>query len=459
MKKLFFIPLALLGTMAAAQQIGGKELQEIRSKFKLQGETKALQNVLSNDADLKSNALNRAEQGKIDHYFKYRVKVNGITNQNKSGRCWMFASMNTLRPAVMKKYGIKEFDFSHNYVYFWDIFEKANLFLENAIASSGKSFDDRAVVEFFKSPVNDGGHWSLFYNIAEKYGLVPQEAMPETSHSDNTGAFVGILNERLRGGGYKLREMAIARKSTADLRAEKTKIMADAYRILALCLGEPPQTFTWRYRADKDSAIKTLKNYTPLQFYKEIAPDDMSPANLVMVVNDPTRDYYKVYEVENCRNSIEGINWQYLNLPMADIKKAALASIKDNRPLYAACDVGKQMNRDNGILFPGMYDYQSLFGVPLDMDRKARILTRQSASTHAMLLIAADTDDDDVPTKWEFENSWGDKIGNKGYLTFTDAWLDEYFFCIVAARRYLDEKATAALQQKPIILPMWDYMN
>ncbi|KAA6336462.1 Aminopeptidase C, partial [termite gut metagenome] len=224
------------------------------------------------------------------------------------------------------------------------------------------------------------------------------------------------------------------------------------------CLGEPPVTFTWRYK-DKEGNIKQLKDYTPQQFYKEITPADYSPANYIMIMNDPTRDYYKLYEIQNSRNTYEGVNWTYINLPNEDIKKAALSSIKNNEAIYTSCDVGKQSNRESGILALAMYDYQSLFGVPLDMDKKARILTHQSASAHAMLLIGCDTDENDAPVKWEFENSWGAQAGNKGYLTFTDGWFNEYMFRMVIHRNYLDEKAINSLHQKAIQLPAWDYMK
>lgn len=201
------------------------------------------------------------------------------------------------------------------------------------------------------------------------------------------------------------------------------------------------------------------KSYTPKQFYTAVTPDDYSPDNYVMIMNDPTRPYYKLYEIENYRNTVEGINWIYLNMPNEDIKKAALASIKSNEAMYASCDVGKQHNRKAGIMDPGMYDYESLFGVKLNMDKKARILTRQSGSSHAMTLIGCDTDENDKPVKWEFENSWGATAGNKGYLTFTDKWFDEYMFRLVIHLRYLDSKAINALKQEPEKLPMWDYMN
>ena len=457
LKQLITATLILACSGVFAQAVSEKDLQEIQGSFKKDASTKAIQNILTNDKSIRDNALNRDLQGKIDHFFKYRVNVKGITNQQSSGRCWMFTSMNVLRPLVMEKYNLNQFDFSHNYLYFWDIFEKSNLFLENIIATAARPMDDREVTEYFKSPVGDGGVWNLYYNAAQKYGVVPQEVMPETAHSNNTSQMTGVINEKLRLGGYTLRELAAQGKKVKELRAEKNNVLKDVYRILALCLGEPPHQFTWRYKTKKGE-IKELANYTPQQFYKEITPADYSPDNYIMVMNDPTREYYKVYEIQNYKNTIEGINWIYLNLPNEDLKAAALASIKNNEPLYASCDVGKQFNRETGILDPEMFDYESLLGVKLDMDKKARILTRQSGSAHAMTIVGCDTDENDKPVKWEFENSWGDKSGHNGYLTFTDKWFDEYMFRAVLHKKYLNEKALQALKSKPVQLPVWDYM-
>lgn len=459
MKKVFFTGILLCSSMfLSSQSITVSELDDIKASFNQDASTKAIQNVLTSNANITSNALNRDLQGKIDHYFKYRVKVSGITDQKSSGRCWMFTSLNVLRPSIMERYNISEFDFSHNYLYFWDIFEKANLFLENVIATGEDDFGDRTVDYIFKSPVSDGGVWNLYYNLGEKYGVVPKSVMPETAHSNNTRQMVGLVNEKLRMGGYQLRELIASNKKIDDVRAGKVAILKDVYRILALCLGEPPTEFTWRYK-DKSGNVQELKKYTPQQFYKEITPMDYSPKDYIMIMNDPTREYYKVYEIENYRNSIEGINWVYLNLPNEDIKKAALSSIVNNEAMYASCDVGKQMNSAEGISDPSMYDYESLLGVDLAMDKKARILTRQSGSSHAMLLIGCDTDENDNPIKWEFENSWGSASGNRGYLTFTDKWFDEYMFRLVIHKKYLNNKAINSLDQKPILLPMWDYMN
>lgn len=458
MKRKLITAIALLVSAGVfAQTVTDNDLREIQASFKKDAATKAIQNVVTVNKSLKENALNREMQNQIDHYFKYRVNVKGITNQNSSGRCWMFTSMNVLRPAIMEKYNLSSFDFSHNYLYFWDMFEKSNLFLENIIATAGRDMQDREVVEYFKAPVGDGGVWNLYYNAASKYGVVPKEVMPETAHSDNTSQMGNLLNEKLRMSGYSLREMAAKGKKEKELRAEKKEILKDVYRILALCLGEPPHEFTWRFK-DKEGNIRELSNYTPQKFYQEITPADYSPENYIMIMNDPTREYYKLYEIQNYRNTVEGINWVYLNLPNEDIKKAALASIKNNEAMYASCDVGKQNNGKTGMLDPAMYDYESLLGVKLAMDKKARILTRQSGSSHAMTLVGCDTDTNDQPVKWEFENSWGSDNGHNGYLTFTDKWFDEYMFRVVIHKKYLDSKATKCLKDKPVQLPLWDYM-
>ncbi len=465
MKRFIALPALFLAAFLSAQTLTSEVIKEVQQSFDRDAAaTVAMQNILTATADIKSAALSHANEGAVDHLFKYKADVSGITDQQRSGRCWLFTSTNQLRPLVMKKYNLASFNFSNNYCYFWDIFEKANLFLENVIATADRDFDDRAVVTFFRAPVADGGVWNLFYNVVEKYGIVPASVMPETANSNNTSQMLSILSERLRKAGYEIREAsavpAKGKKAVAQ-RADKVfaiKIAAlkDVYRVLALCLGEPPAEFTWRYQT-KDGKIESLSS-TPLDFWKEIRPADFGADSYIMIMNDPTREYYKRYEIDNYRNTYEGINWVYLNLPNEDIKAAALASLKAGEPMYASCDVGKQANRATGVLDVNNYDYGSLLGIDLKMDKKARILTRQSGSSHAMLLMACDTDQNDVPTKWQFENSWGPTAGHNGYLTFTDEWFSEYMFRVVINKKYLDAKALEALNTKPVMLPVWDYM-
>lgn len=454
-KTLFTAALGAMAIGASAQQITESDLKDIQSSFVMDASTKALQNIITNESNLRKLSLNRDIQGETDHYFKYKVDVKGITDQQQSGRCWMFTSMNVLRPSVMKQFNIKEFDFSHNYNYFWDMFEKSNLFLENAIATADHDMLERDVEFYFRTPVGDGGVWNLFYNIAEKYGVVPQTVMPETAHSNNTTQMRSVLNERLRTGGYELRNLVNGKKSKKEIAEAKKTILKDVYRILSLCLGNPPSQFEWRYET-ADGEIKTLKT-TPKEFYNMIKPENYNPESYVMIMNDPTREYYKVYEIANYRNTYEGVNWVYLNLPNDVIKKAAIASIKSNEAMYASVDVA-MYNSTDGVCHPEMFDYSSLFGIKLDMDKKARILTRESGSAHAMSLRAVDTDENDKPLKWQFENSWGSSAGHNGFMTFTDKWFDEYLFRIVINKKYLDEKSLKAAKQKTVALPAWDYM-
>ena len=305
MKKITFALAALLFCLAAsAQSIGQAELREIRESFTKDPSTKAIQNALTAQKDIKSLVYNHDNAGTIDHYFKYRVDVKGITNQKSSGRCWMFTSMNVLRPGVMKKYDLRDFDFSHSYCFFWDLFEKANLFLENVIETAGKDMTDRDVVNYFNSPIADGGVWNLFWDVAEKYGVVPQSVMPETAHSDNTSQMDAVLKEYLRTCGWNLREMIAGGAKDKAVRAQKVEDLKGVYRILALCMGEPPAEFTWRYKT-ASGEVKSITT-TPLEFYKGIIPENYNPDTFIMIMNDPTREYYKVYDIASYRNTYEG---------------------------------------------------------------------------------------------------------------------------------------------------------
>lgn len=455
--KLFAICLLLSPSALYAQkgEIDAATLSAIKSSYSKDASTKALHNAILSNKSLKALALNSEVTGKIDNHFKYKVTGNNfITDQEQSGRCWMFTSMNVFRPAVKEKFNVSSFDFSHNYNYFWDLFEKSNLFLENMITTAKKDINDREVVTFLSSPIDDGGVWNHFYNVSKKYGVVPQSVMPETLHSNNTSSMLSLLKERLRKGGFEIRESG---KSEKEMREMKVTVMKDIYRILALCLGEPPVTFDWKY-IDKDGKAQILKDYTPQKFFAEVVPANYSPDNYIMIMNDPTRPYYRVYDIKNYRNTVDGTNWVYLNLPNEDIKEAALKSIKNNEPMYSSSDVGKDLNMAEGVLAVGMYDYKSLTGVDFSMDKRARILTRQSGSAHAMSLVACDTDENDKPIKWQFENSWGAAAGDKGYLTLTDEWFNEYIFRLVIKKDYLNEKAIKALKAEPLQLPVYDYM-
>jgi len=429
-----------------------KIIDQIRSQVQIQGTDRAISNALAND-EIKTLAFNPIAGKKEDHYFTYEIKTGKITNQQKSGRCWLFASLNMFRPKVMQKYNLDNFEFSENYLYFWHIFEKSNLFLENIIATADKDIYDREVSELFASPVDDGGAWNDFANLVKKYGAVPKSVMPETYQSLHTSLMISLIKEKLRQDGLLLREMVANGKSKQEIENQKIKMLAEIYRILVLSLGEPPKQFQWRYK-DKDGNISEYKTYTPLSFWQEAV--NVNPDDYVMFVDDPTREYYKLYDRENERNTVEGINWHYINLPAKEIKKFALASLQDSEAMYFSCDVGKYFNPKDGTLDLNNYDYQSVFGVKFDMNKKQRMLTHQSASTHGMALVGVDVDKDGKPIKWKLENSWGQDKGHNGFLTMTDQWFDEYMFRIVIHKKYIDKKILEILKQKPIKVPYYN---
>ena len=456
MKKLTFLLIILLSvsTIFAQGKITSKQLKEIRNSFNPTKAEKAVINAVTKNG-ISASALNRSHLGKTDHFFKYRVNVKGITDQQSSGRCWMFTSMNMIRPKIIHNLNLKNFEFSTNYLFFWDQFEKANLTLQTVIDTKEKPFDDKRVERLFKSPIGDGGVWSMFADISQKYGLVPKEVMPETYNSEKTSTMRKFLKRKLREGGLELRKAFENGKSDKELETIKINILKDIYRILVVSLGEPPVEFEWRYKS-KDGKISKLRKYTPISFYNEYAKSEYE--NYVMLMDDPTRPYYKLYEIDKDRDLYEGKNWLYINLPADQIKKYAVASIKANEAMYFSCDVGKQLNRKTGTLSLDNYDYEALFGVKFGMDKKERILTRESGSSHGMALVGVDTDANDKPVNWLLENSWGKDSGHNGYLAMTDEWFDEYMFRLVVLKKFVDEKTLKILKTEPILLPPWDPM-
>ncbi len=448
----------LLTVQLSAQELKGsldqQTIDQLREGFQQSTENTALLNAVSHN-DIKKLAINRGNDGKINHYFSNRVDVKGITNQKKSGRCWLYTGLNTLRPMVQEKYALNEFEFSQTYNFFWDQLEKANLFLEIAIATAHLPLDDRKVEWLFKSPIGDGGQWTTFADIVNKYGLVPASAMPDTYQSEKTAMMSRLLRRKLREQGLEIRSITMSLVHEEFKLEQKNRMLAEIYRILVLSLGEPPQQFSWQYK-DKDGKISEKITYSPKQFYDEIIGIDLN--DYVMLMDDPAKDYNKLYEVEFDRNLVEGVNWRYINLPVDEIKAFAKKSILGNEAMYFSCDVGKQLDSKNGTLDVNNYNYNDLFGVTFGMDKKARIQTFESGSTHGMALVGVNILPDGTVDKWQLENSWGADKGNKGYLTMTDGWFDEYMFRLVVNKKYIDPKTLEILENEAILLPPWDPM-
>ena len=456
MKKLILclavMMLGIVGAIAQTKNGGISEdmLGRIRQGYQGTPEQKAVKNALASNS-ISALAINGENLAMIDTHFSHRVKTKGITNQKSSGRCWLFTGLNVLRAKVIDKYELPGLEFSQNYNSFYDLLEKSNLFLQAIIDTKDLPLEDRKVDWLLKNAIGDGGQFTGVSNLIMKYGVVPKEVMPETFQSENTGQMGMILKWKLREYALELR--GLKANKTAE---RKEAMLTEIYRILVECLGVPPTEFEWT-RYDKSGKAVSTKKYTPKSFYQEYIGEDLEN-NYIMVMNDPSREYNKVYEIEYDRHVYDGENWVYLNLPIEKVKELAIASIKDNTAMYFSCDVGKFSDRKKGTLDINNMDYESLFRTKFPMDKKQRIQTFSSGSSHAMTLIAVDLDEAGQPKKWMVENSWGPASGYQGNLIMTDEWFDNYMFRVVVEKKYVPADIMKLLEQKPIMLPSWDPM-
>lgn len=452
MKKNIMLACLMAMALGAQAQQGGitqDMLNQIKSSYKHTPADKAIYNAMA-ETSIAVLAKNHENLANFDTNFTNKVVSHGITDQQQSGRCWLFTGLNVLRAQMMAKYGLDGMEFSQNYCFFYDQLEKANLFLQGIIDTREKPMDDKMVEWLFRNPISDGGQFTGISDVIGKYGVVPSSVMPETYSSENTSQIARLVGLKLREFGLQLRDEAAKGVKVSALEAKKTEMLSTVYRMLALAFGEPVERFTWTMNGE-------TKEYTPQSFYQEYLGNDLTN-NYVMLMNDPSREYYKCYEIDFDRHVYDGKNWTYVNLPVEDIKAMAIESIKDSTMMYFSCDVAKFLDSKRGTLDLKNFDYESLMGTTFGMNKKQRVQTFASGSSHAMTLMAVDLDKDGKPKKWMVENSWGAEAGYKGHLIMTDEWFDEYMFRLVVEKKYVPEKVLNILKQKPIRLPAWDPM-
>ncbi len=448
---MFMLGACLPAAAEDAGQISAAMLQELRQSVTMDAQTRALVNAITNNS-VNELALNREIIAGHSSVFNVRTDAGGITNQKSTGRCWMFAGLNILRPAVMKKYKLAGFEFSETYLFFWDKLEKANLFLEMIIANREKNWDDRELQAWMASPVGDGGWWSFYVNLIEKYGLVPKAAMPDTSSTDNSSRMNSILETVLRDTASGIRALAAGGAGVEELRSLKTPALKNVYRLLVLHLGAPCETFTWSYE-DKDKKVMK-KAYTPLAFYREVATG-IDLKEYVTLADHPVHPYEKRYQLRYCRNFSDRADMDYLNLGIDKLKTYALKVLENNEPVWFAGDSGWQMDRRLGIMAEGIFDYASLYGYDKKMTKAQRLQCKDLTPSHAMAIIGADREDGRA-RKWLVENSWGSDSGDKGYWTMYDSWFDRYVLVIIINKNYLDAADRKLLDLEPVVLPSWD---
>jgi bleomycin hydrolase len=435
-----------------AKQLTTDDLARLRKEFTADPTAKLLQNALT-AAELKDVALDREVVTSIDPSMSHVLDDWKVTNQKRSGRCWLFAGLNLLRVGAMNAMNVKDFEFSQNHTMFFDKIERANYFLQSIIGTADRDADDRTVATLMQECLGDGGQWNMFVAVVNKHGLVPKSAMPETVSSSATAGMNSSLRQVLHTAARDIREAgsAAARDEVAE------KALATAWRVLCLHLGTPPESFLWQW-TDKDKGFHRDGWLTPQQFRDKYVSIDLD--DYVCLVNDPraSSPYGRTYTVDMLGNVIDAPPVVYLNVEAELMKSLASEQITNGTPVWFGCDVGQQMNGEIGIWDARLLDLGGIYDTEFTLDKAARLVYHETLMTHAMLFTGVDIVDG-APRKWRVENSWGDEKAEKGFYTMNDSWFDEYVFEIAAPKSMLSDELRQALEAEPTVLPAWDPMG
>ncbi|MFI3127377.1 aminopeptidase C [Streptococcus suis] len=417
----------------------------------------AAENAVSHNGLLKSL---ETRQSAIDNDYVFSIDLtkDAVSNQKASGRCWMFAALNTFRHKLISDFKLENFELSQAHTFFWDKYEKSNWFLEQIIATADQEIGSRKVKFLLDTPQQDGGQWDMVVALFEKYGVVPKSVYPESISSSASRELNQYLNKLLRQDAQILRDLLAKGASSKEVQVQKENLLQEIFNFLAVNLGLPPRSFDFAYR-DKDNVYHRDTNVTPQAFYEKYVGLKLS--DYVSIINAPTTDkpYNKSYTVELLGNVVGAPAVRYLNVEMNRFKELAIAQLKAGESVWFGSDVGQSSNRQTGIMATNTYDFSSGLGIHFHQDKAGRLDYSESLMTHAMVLTGVDLDDNEQPLKWKVENSWGDKVGDKGYFVASDSWMDEYTYQIVVRKEFLTQEELAAYQAQPQVLAPWDPMG
>ena len=417
----------------------------------------AMENAISHNG-LLASLEKRSAAVENTPIFSLDLTKDKVSDQKASGRCWMFAALNTFRHKMIAGFQLEDFELSQAHTFFWDKYEKSNWFLEQVIATADQELSSRKVKFLLDTPQQDGGQWDMVVALFEKYGVVPKSVYPESISSSNSRELNQILNKLLRQDAQILRELAADGVESSELQAKKEEFLQEVFNFLAMNLGLPPRQFDFSYR-DKDNHFHSASGLTPLTFYQKYV--DLKLDDYVSIINAPTADkpYGWSYTVEMLGNVVGSKPVRYLNVEMNRLKELAIAQMQAGETVWFGSDVGQSSNRKAGVMAEGMHDFTASMDIRLTQDKAGRLDYSESLMTHAMVLTGVDLDENDKAKKWKVENSWGEKVGNKGYFVASDAWMDEYTYQIVVRKEFLTAAELAAYEAEPLVLSPWDPMG
>ena len=417
----------------------------------------AMENAISHNG-LLASLEKRSAAVENTPIFSLDLTKDKVSDQKASGRCWMFAALNTFRHKMIAGFQLEDFELSQAHTFFWDKYEKSNWFLEQVIATADQELTSRKVKFLLDTPQQDGGQWDMVVSLFEKYGVVPKSVYPESISSSNSRELNQILNKLLRQDAQILRELREKGAESSELQAKKEELLQEVFNFLAMNLGLPPRQFDFSYR-DKDNHFHSESGLTPLTFYQKYV--DLKLDDYVSIINAPTADkpYGRSYTVEMLGNVVGSKPVRYLNVEMNRLKELAIAQMKAGETVWFGSDVGQSSNRKAGVMAEGMHDFTASMDIRLTQDKAGRLDYSESLMTHAMVLTGVDLDENGKAKKWKVENSWGEKVGNKGYFVASDAWMDEYTYQIVVRKEFLTAAELAAYEAEPLVLAPWDPMG
>ena len=417
----------------------------------------AMENAISHNG-LLASLEKRSAAVENTPIFSLDLTKDKVSDQKASGRCWMFAALNTFRHKMIAGFQLEDFELSQAHTFFWDKYEKSNWFLEQVIATADQELTSRKVKFLLDTPQQDGGQWDMVVSLFEKYGVVPKSVYPESISSSDSRELNQILNKLLRQDAQILRELRVEGAESAELQAKKEELLQEVFNFLAMNLGLPPRKFDFSYR-DKDNHFHSESGLTPLTFYQKYV--DLKLADYVSIINAPTADkpYGRSYTVEMLGNVVGSKPVRYLNVEMDRLKELAIAQMQAGETVWFGSDVGQSSNRKAGVMAEGMHDFTASMDIRLTQDKAGRLDYSESLMTHAMVLTGVDLDENGKAKKWKVENSWGEKVGNKGYFVASDAWMDEYTYQIVVRKEFLTAAELAAYETEPLVLAPWDPMG